>query len=179
MTGLMPRLAQRQAVEEAAFPVEAPAIDAAASAARPTTTDEGTAAKRPHPIQARPQAAAAATAAIRHLKASSAEREGQQRAVRLTRERLEAEGLPVMATPTHILPVMIGDAEKCKAASDRLLAVHNIYIQPINYPTVPKGTDPATVTLERAVELLRAREDKLRSQGKDPRAKKSRGRRKR
>ena len=93
-----------------------------------------------------PPVAAAATAAIRHLKASSAEREGQQRAVRVTRERLEAEGLPVMATPTHILPVMIGDAEKCKAASDRLLAVHNIYIQPINYPTVPKGTERLRIT---------------------------------
>ena len=93
-----------------------------------------------------PPVAAAATAAIRHLKVSSAEREGQQRAVRLTRERLKVHSLPVMDTPTHILPVMIGDAEKCKAASDRLLEKHGIYIQPINYPTVPKGTERLRIT---------------------------------
>ncbi len=93
-----------------------------------------------------PPVAAAATTAIRHLKRSAAEREGQQRAVRRTRERLQEYQLPVMDTPTHILPLMIGDAEKCKAASDRLLAVHNIYIQPINYPTVPKGTERLRIT---------------------------------
>ena len=93
-----------------------------------------------------PPVAAAATAAIRHLKTSCVEREGQQRAVRLTRDRLESDGLPVMETPTHILPVMIGNAEQCKAASDRLLAVHDIYIQPINYPTVPKGTERLRIT---------------------------------
>ncbi len=93
-----------------------------------------------------PPVAAAATAAIRHLKASSAEREGQQRAVAAARGRLLDAQLPVMDTPTHILPVMIGDAEKCKAASDHLLAKHNIYIQPINYPTVPKGTERLRIT---------------------------------
>ncbi len=93
-----------------------------------------------------PPVAAAATAAIRHLKASSAERQGQQDAVRRTRVSLEAANLPVFQTPTHILPVMIGDAEKCKAASDRLLDVHDIYIQPINYPTVPKGTERLRIT---------------------------------
>jgi 5-aminolevulinate synthase len=54
---------------------------------------------------------------------------------------LTATGLPVMETATHIVPVMVGDPEKCKAASDLLLAEHGIYIQPINYPTVPKGAE--------------------------------------
>jgi 5-aminolevulinate synthase len=93
-----------------------------------------------------PPVAAAATTAIRHLKASNAERLGQQQAVAKTRARLLECQIPVMDTPTHILPVMIGDAEKCKAASDHLLARHNIYIQPINYPTVPKGTERLRIT---------------------------------
>lgn len=93
-----------------------------------------------------PPVAAAATTAIRHLKTSTAERDGQQRAVAATRARLLEAQLPVMDTPTHILPVMIGDAEKCKAASDRLLSRHDIYIQPINYPTVPKGTERLRIT---------------------------------
>ena len=54
---------------------------------------------------------------------------------------LTAAGLPAMETPTHIVPVMVGDPERCKAASDLLLTEHGIYIQPINYPTVPKGTE--------------------------------------
>jgi 5-aminolevulinate synthase len=88
-----------------------------------------------------PAVCAAAVAAIRHLKTSSWERERHQdRAARL-KAVLTSAGLPVMNTPTHIVPVMVGDPERCKEASDRLLADHGIYIQPINYPTVPKGTE--------------------------------------
>ncbi len=88
-----------------------------------------------------PAVCAATVAAIKHLKTSTWERERHQdRAARL-KAVLTATGLPVMDTPTHIVPVVVGDPEKCKAASDLLLTEHGIYIQPINYPTVPKGTE--------------------------------------
>jgi 5-aminolevulinate synthase len=93
-----------------------------------------------------PGLAAAACASIRHLKASSAEREAQQRQVAATRRRLIAAGLPVMPTATQIIPVHVGEAEACKAASDHLLERHGIYIQPINYPTVPRGTERLRIT---------------------------------
>ena len=93
-----------------------------------------------------PAIAAAATVSIRHLKTSQAEREAQQRQVAHTKEVLTAAGLPVMASNTHIVPVAVNDAEKCKAASDLLLSEHGIYIQPINYPTVPRGTERLRIT---------------------------------
>lgn len=93
-----------------------------------------------------PPVAAAASASIRHLKMSDTERQGQQRAVAATKKLLSAAGLPVMPSRTHIIPLMVGDAVLCKAASDRLLEKHNIYIQPINYPTVPKGTERLRIT---------------------------------
>jgi len=93
-----------------------------------------------------PPVCSAAVAAIRHLKTSSWERERQQDRVARTKAVLTATGLPVMTTPTHIVPVMVGDPEQCKAASDLLLSVHGIYIQPINYPTVPKSTERLRIT---------------------------------
>jgi 5-aminolevulinate synthase len=93
-----------------------------------------------------PAICAAATAAIRHLKTSTWERERHQDRAARVKAVLNAAGLPVMPSTTHIVPVLIGDAEKCKAASDLLLAEHGIYIQPINYPTVPRGAERLRIT---------------------------------
>jgi 5-aminolevulinate synthase len=88
-----------------------------------------------------PAVAAGARAAIRHLKESSVEREGQQRNVALLRAGLDAAGVPHHDNPSHIVPVMVGDPVLCKQASDVLLDRYGIYVQPINYPTVPRGTE--------------------------------------
>jgi 5-aminolevulinate synthase len=93
-----------------------------------------------------PPICAAATAAIRHLKASSWERERHQERAARVKAVLNAAALPVMPSDTHIVPVLIGDPERCKAASDLLLTEHGIYIQPINYPTVPRGTERLRIT---------------------------------
>lgn len=93
-----------------------------------------------------PAIAAAAAASVRHLKDSQAEREGQRAQVAKVKAALAAAGLPQMETPTHIVPVMVGDAKACKMASDLLLAEYGIYIQPINYPTVPRGTERLRIT---------------------------------
>lgn len=93
-----------------------------------------------------PAVAAGAAASIRHLKDSSAEREAQQARVADVRARLDAIGLPHIDNPSHIIPVMVGDPVKCKFISDRLLQNHGIYLQPINYPTVPKGTERLRIT---------------------------------
>ena len=88
-----------------------------------------------------PVLVAGALASVRHLKASSAERDSQQAAA-ATLKRLMAEaGLPVMPSTTHIVPLMVGDPAKAKRASDILLAEYGVYVQPINYPTVPRGTE--------------------------------------
>ena len=88
-----------------------------------------------------PACAAAATASVRHLKRSEVERAGQRRAVARLRAALDRAGIPHMANESHIVPVPIGDAVKCKMISDILLREHGIYVQPINYPTVPVGTE--------------------------------------
>ena len=93
-----------------------------------------------------PAVCAAAAAAIRHLKTSQWERERLQDRAARTKAVLTAAALPVMHSPSHIVPVFVGDPERCKEASDLLLADHNIYIQPINYPTVPKGSERLRIT---------------------------------
>jgi 5-aminolevulinate synthase len=93
-----------------------------------------------------PAVCAAATAAIRHLKTSQWERDRHQDRAGRTKAVLGAAGLPVMMSDTHIVPVFVGDPELCKAASDLLLEEHAIYIQPINYPTVPKGAERLRIT---------------------------------
>src|SRR5271165_6883026 len=93
-----------------------------------------------------PSVAASAAAAVRRLKRSNAERERHQHMARLTKHALRAGGLPVMDNPSHIVPVFVGDARRCRAASEMLLDRHAIYIQPINYPTVAKGTERLRIT---------------------------------
>ena len=93
-----------------------------------------------------PAICAAATAAIRHLKTSSWERERHQDRAARVKAVLNAAGLPVMPSSTHIVPLLVGDPEKCKAACDLLLTEHGIYIQPINYPTVPRGMERLRIT---------------------------------
>jgi 5-aminolevulinate synthase len=93
-----------------------------------------------------PAVAAAATASIRHLKVSQMERAAQRDRVRKLRARLDAAGIPHMANDSHIIPVMIGDPVKTKMISDILMQDWGIYVQPINYPTVPKGTERLRIT---------------------------------
>jgi 5-aminolevulinate synthase len=95
-----------------------------------------------------PAIAAAAKTAVGLLKTAEGVdlRARHQRQAMLTKHALSAAGLPVMANQSHIVPVLVGDAERCKAASDRLLERHAIYIQPINYPTVARGTERLRIT---------------------------------
>jgi 5-aminolevulinate synthase len=105
-----------------------------------------------------PSVAAAARASIAHLKTSGAERAGQRAAVAATKAALREAGLPVLATETHIVPVMVCDPDLCKQASDLLLHQHGIYIQPINYPTVARGTERLRITPTPAHDLRLIRE---------------------
>ena len=93
-----------------------------------------------------PAVAAGAAASIRHLKVSSEERDLQKERVAQVRRKLDMMGIPHLANPSHIIPVMVGDAKKCKMISDWLMDNHGIYVQPINYPTVPVGTERLRLT---------------------------------
>lgn len=93
-----------------------------------------------------PAVAAAAQVSIRHLKNSGIERAQHQAQVQKTKDALVRAGLPVMPTDTHIIPVMVNEAGPCKAASDLLLEEYGIYIQPINFPTVTRGTERLRIT---------------------------------
>lgn len=88
-----------------------------------------------------PVLVAGVLAAVRHLKESSEEREGQQAAAEALKAKMRAAGLPVMNSVTHIVPLMVGDPVRAKKISDILLAEYGVYVQPINYPTVPRGTE--------------------------------------
>lgn len=93
-----------------------------------------------------PAIAAGARTAVRHLKDSDFERQRQRRAVAKVRAALRATGIPMIENESHIVPVMVGNAAKCKMISDVLMEQYGIYIQPINYPTVPKGTERLRIT---------------------------------
>jgi 5-aminolevulinate synthase len=93
-----------------------------------------------------PAVAAGALASIRHLKSSSAERERHQDRVARLRARLDQVGVAHIPNPSHIVPVMVGDAARCKQISDTLISRYGIYVQPINYPTVPRGTERLRIT---------------------------------
>lgn len=88
-----------------------------------------------------PVLVAGALASVRHLKQSSAEREGQQASAARLKRMMREAGLPVMNSTTHIVPLMVGDPVKAKRISDILLAEYGVYVQPINFPTVPRGTE--------------------------------------
>ncbi|MEQ1523130.1 MAG: 5-aminolevulinate synthase [Aestuariivirga sp.] len=93
-----------------------------------------------------PAIVAAALASVRHLRSSNVERLRQRDRVSKLRAGLDQHGIPHMPNPSHIVPVMVGSATKCKWISDYLLDQHDIYIQPINYPTVPRGTERLRIT---------------------------------
>jgi 5-aminolevulinate synthase len=93
-----------------------------------------------------PAMAAGALASVRHLRFSNVERSLQRIRVAKLRAGLDRFGIPYIANHSHIVPVMVGSATKCKMLSDILLDEHSIYIQPINYPTVPRGTERLRIT---------------------------------
>lgn len=112
-----------------------------------------------------PAVAAGALASVRHLQESAAERQTHQAVVAEVRRRLTEAGIPVMANDSHIVPVMVGDPVLCQRISDELLSDHGVYVQAINYPTVPRGTERLRITptplhgakeIDHLVELLTA-----------------------
>ena len=88
-----------------------------------------------------PVLVAGVLASVKHLKASSVEREEQQGATATLKQLMREANLPVMDSTTHIVPLLVGDPVKAKRISDVLLAEYGVYVQPINYPTVPRGTE--------------------------------------
>jgi 5-aminolevulinate synthase len=88
-----------------------------------------------------PVLVAGVLASVKHLKSSSVEREGQQRSAAMMKQMFRDAGLPVMDSTTHIVPLMVGDPVRAKQISDILLAEYGAYVQPINFPTVPRGTE--------------------------------------
>ena len=93
-----------------------------------------------------PHVAAGALASVRHLKASNTERARHKEVVAKLRAALDAAGVPHYDNPSHIVPVIVGDPVRCKTICDLLLDRHGIYVQPINYPTVPRGTERLRIT---------------------------------
>jgi 5-aminolevulinate synthase len=93
-----------------------------------------------------PAIAAGALTSVQHVRAAHELRASQRDRVDAVRRRLDAAGLPHLANPSHIVPVMVRDAKQCKAITDRLLSQHGIYVQPINYPTVPRGSERLRIT---------------------------------
>tara|TARA_B100000686_G_scaffold353454_1_gene459155 strand:- start:1709 stop:2971 length:1263 start_codon:yes stop_codon:yes gene_type:complete len=93
-----------------------------------------------------PAVMAGARASIQHLKTSDIERKQQQERAQKLKSMLRAAGIPQIESPSHIVPIMVGDPKRCKQATDMLLDQHNIYVQPINYPTVPRGTERLRLT---------------------------------
>ena len=93
-----------------------------------------------------PAIVAGAVASVRHLKVSQIERERQQERARTLKKRLREAGLPLLENPSHIVPVMVGDPVRCKQLTDALMERFDIYVQPINYPTVPRGSERIRLT---------------------------------